>query len=180
MGWRLDTGGGGLPSSIPPEEVFHGGFVDYNDAATAITPIVVIGGGADVLLTNDTLGAFTNELFLPVGVTSIWNSTTNQFDFSQLKLGDMVDIRMEVIADMSGPNSEFDVDLELGIGGSPYSLSFGRESHKTSGEKLIDRFNGIYIGDTNTLNNPAQFVVRSDTSCDVTVSGWYCKIIRRG
>ena len=169
-----------LPSTVPPADVFHGGLVDYNDAATAITPLVVTGGGADVLLTNDKLGSFTNELFLPSGVTSIWNSTTSQFDFSQLKLGDMIDIRLELNVDMSGQNSEFEVDLELGIGGSPYPISFSRESYKTSGVKLIDKWNGVYKGDANTLNNPAQFVVRSDTNCTVVVSGWYCKIIRRG
>lgn len=172
--------GEGLPASVPAADVFHGGFVDYNDAATSVTPLVVTGGGADVQITNDTLGAFTNTAYLPSGVTSIWNATTNQFDFSQLSLGDMIDIRLELFPTTSGPNSEIEIDLELGVGGNPYTISFARSSFKTSGLKSIDRFNGIYMGDTNTLNNPARFIIRSDTNLDLVVSGWYCKIIRRG
>jgi hypothetical protein len=170
----------GLPEGVPASDVFHGGLVDYNDTATTTTPLSVTGGGADVQLTNDTLGAFTNTAFLPLGITSLWNVGTNQFDFTQLKLGDMLDIRLELTADMLGPNSELEIDLELGIGGSPYTISYSRESYKTSGVKQIDRWNGIYLGDNNTLNNPARFIVRSDTNCDITVAGWYVKIIRKG
>ena len=170
----------GLPPSVPGSDVFHGGFADYNDAATAITPLVVTGGGGDVQITNDTLGAFTNTAYLPSGVTSIWNSTTNQFDFSQLSLGDMIDIRLELKPTIAGQNSEVEIDLELGVGGSPYTISFGRQSFKTSGVKRIDRFNGIYMGDSNTLNNPGRFLIRSDTNLDLVVSGWYVKIIRKG
>lgn len=170
----------GLPVGVSPSDVFSGGLVDYNDAATTTTPLVVTGGGADVQLTNDTLGAFTNTAFLPDGVTSLWNTTTNQFDFTELKLGDMLDIRLEITADMSGPNSELDIDLELGIGAGAYAIAFSRENYKTSGVKQIDRWNGIYLGDSNTLDNPARFIIRSDTNCNVVVAGWYVKIIRKG
>lgn len=179
MGLIIDNGEG-LPPTVPAAQVFHGGFVDYNDLATATTPIAVLGNGSDFQITNDTLGPFTNTAYLPDGVTSIWNSVTNQFDFSQLALGDMIDIRLELIPDIAGQNSEIEVDLQLGIGGNPYSIAFSRSSFKTSGVKGIDRFNGIYMGDSNTLNNPAQLVVRSDTALNLQVAGWYCKIIRRG
>ena len=170
----------GLPVGVSQGDVFSGGLVDYNDAATAVTPLVVTGGGADVQLTNDTLGAFTNTAYLPVGVTSLWNAGTNQFDFSELKLGDMLDIRLELTADMGGPNSELEIDLELGVGAGSYTIAFSRENYKTSGVKKIDRWNGIYLGDSNTLDNPARFIVRSDTNANVTVAGWYIKIIRKG
>ena len=66
------------------------GFLDYNDLATHTTPITLVAN-VDKKLTNDTLGAFTNILYSPFGVNSIWNSSTNSYDFTELSLGDTID-----------------------------------------------------------------------------------------
>lgn len=174
--------GVGLVSpTIPSTFNFKGGLFDYNDLITSTTPITVTGGAGFVDLTNDGAGAFTNKSYPPEGVTDIWNTTTNLFDFTQLKLGDMVDIRLDLSLITSSVNTEVEVDLLLGSGGSSYLIPFLTETNfKVATTHPINVFNGIYMGDTNTLNNGAKFQIKADKNCTVTVNGWYCKIIQRG
>jgi len=154
------------------------GFVDYNDALTAISPISVPATLTDTLLTNDTLGPFTNTAHLPDNVTTIWDSVGNLFDFTELVLGSTVEIRLDIAVTTTSPNQVIEIDLELGVGGTTYQIPFVRNTFKAVGTQEVNRFNGIYMGDTNTLNNGARFLIRSDGVATVRVNGWYCKITR--
>lgn len=164
-----------------PSDNFSGGLFDYNDAATSSAPISVVGGGASSILTNDGLGAFTNTNFTPVGISSLWDTNLNKFDWSELKLGDMVDVRLDIDVTTTQTNTEVRVDLVLALGGFSYSIPWILETnYKTSGIHKLNRYNGVYMGDSNTLNNPAHFTITSDKNCDVVVNGWYIKVISRG
>ena len=170
------TGGG-----VVPADNFSGGFFDYNDLGTTATPIAVTGGAGFTDLTNDGLGAFTNKLFPPVGVSDVWNSGAGLFDFTDLSLGDMIDIRLDVDVITSSTNTEFAIALMLGVNGSPYNVNwFNATNFKTAATNKVVTFNGVYMGDLNTLNNGAKFVIAADKNCTVVVNGWYCKIISRG
>jgi hypothetical protein len=168
------TSGGGVPT-----DNFAGGLLDYNDLATATTPISHTGG-ATTPLTNDEAGAFTNKLYPPVGVTDVWDAINDEFDWSELKLGDMVDIRLDIVVTTSSANQEITVELELGQGGFSYRIPFIQLFYKTSGVKKVGAFIGLYMGDTNTLDNKGQFIFTSANNADIKVNGWFCKIIRRG
>lgn len=160
---------------------FAGGLFDYNDAATATAPISIVGGAAAAILTNDGLGPFTNTAYKPIGVTNIWNTVTNEFDWTELKLGDMVDIRLDVDVTTTSVNTEVKVDLHLALGGFTYPIPWVLETnYKSIGTHKLNVYNGIYIGDANTLDNPANFRLFSDKACTVVVNGWYVKIIKRG
>lgn len=168
------TGGGSVPA-----DNFSGGFFDYNDLATATTPISHTGG-ATTPLTNDEAGAFTNKLYSPLGVADVWDAVNDEFDWSELKLGDMVDIRLDIVVTTSSANQEITVELELGQGGGSYRIPFIQLFYKTSGVKKVGAFIGLYMGDTNTLNNKGQFIFTSANNADIKVNGWFCKIIKRG
>lgn len=157
------------------------GFFDYNDAATASSPIAVTGGAGNVGLTNDELGSFTIKTYAPASVSDVWNASTDRFDWTDLKLGDMVDIRLDITVTTASPNTNIIVDLELAIGsGTPYFIEFAEITEKTAAAHTVERYNGIYMGNTETLNNPARFVIRADGNCTVVVNGWYCKVLVRG
>ena len=163
-----------------PVNNFHGGLIDYNDVATTGTPIAV-SAATPVVLTNDGLGAFTNKSFLPTGVTEVWLAGSDTFDWSELKLGDMIDIRLDVDIITTFNNTEAKIDLVLAIGGSNYSIPWMLETnYKSSGTHKVNVYNGIYIGDTNTLDNGARFELTADASCTVVVNGWYVKVVQRG
>lgn len=164
-----------------PSDSFAGGLFDYNDLGTTGAPISVSGGGGSVVLTNDEGGAFTNKLFPPTGVTDVWDKDNDVFDWSDLKLGDMVDIRIDVDVITTSVNTEIKIDLHLGTGGSSYTIPWILETNfKNTGTHKLNRYNGIYMGDTNTLDNGGKFMIESDKNCTIVVNGWYCKIIKRG
>lgn len=150
------------------------GFQDWNDTATATTPIALSGTPAE--LTNDGLGTFTNTAYAVNGHGNIWDASTNRFDFSSLKLGDSVDIRPDVTVTTTGPNRNISMSIELAIGGSAYTLNIDERAFKTAGVHQIVRWYGIYMGDNNTRNNPARLTMTSDGTGDsVVVNGWYVR-----
>jgi len=153
------------------------GFLDYNDATTASTPINVTGGAGYTYLTNDGAGAFTNKAYTPSGVTDVWDASINKFDWSDLQLGDMVDVRLDIEVTTSGANQAFDVALEMATDGSSYDIPFEIALVKTAGATNVNRYNGVYMGDANTLDNRARFKIQSDGNATVVVRGWYCKVL---
>jgi hypothetical protein len=171
----------GVSGASIPADNFSGGLFDYNDAATAITPISVTGGNAPLVLTNDAAGPFTNTAYAPVGVTSVWDEVADEFDWTELGLGDMVDIRLDITVTTLSVNTEVKVDLHLGVGGGEYTIPWVNPVNiKATGTYKNVTYNGVYLGDSNTLDNTANFRISSDKNCTVVVNGWYVKIIRRG
>ena len=168
-GFRPIEGGGSGSGSVQKNGLF-----DYNDVTTQTTPIFVSGGGGFVTLTNDELGSSTNKLYPPDGITDVWNASTNEFDFSQLPLGSKVDIRIDLLVTTLSPNTQIDIALGLGIGGSPYDIQWVDVFEKTAAAHRITVSDFIYIGDLNTQNNPAMFKIEADGNCNVQVNGWVC------
>jgi hypothetical protein len=155
------------------------GFIDYADLTTATTPIAVTALGSPVKITNDGAGANSNSLFPPQGVTDIWDTGTNEFDFSELALGDEIAIRLQLMVTTTSPNQNVDVDLRLALGtASEYVIPFGRGIARSAGLYQALRYNGIYIGNSDTLTGGGFFEVSSGSDCDVEVVGWYCKITK--
>ena len=177
----IDDGGNiiDITDTTTPADNCRIGFLDYNDLATATTALVLTGGG-EVALTNDELGAQTLKTYKPTDVTDVWNEATGKFTFTDLKLGDMIDIRLDISVITTAVNQEVDVELELGQGGVSYRIPFAHSGFKAAGTYSVNVFNGIYMGDANTLNNGGQFIVSSADNATIVVNGWYCKILIRG
>lgn len=151
------------------------GWSDYNDVTTHTTPIELTTPGTFYGLTNDGAGSFSQSTYKIPTHGEIWNTTTNRFDFSSLKLGDTVSFRVDVIIETSGPARDIEGRLELAIGSpGPYSLPVDLQSFKSAGIYQVVRLPSIYMGDTNTLNFPARFAVASDgIGTTAKVNGWY-------
>jgi hypothetical protein len=153
------------------------GFADYSDAGTTITPITFTASSA-VILTNDAAGPNTIDTYLPNGVTSVWDDVDDEFDWSELALGDMVDIRLDVDVITNSNNQEVIIELIMNVGASEYSILFIDTVFKTSGTHKINRWNGIYMGNTATQSGAAELRLTSDGDGSVVVNGWYCKITK--
>jgi hypothetical protein len=172
------TPGNVLVSGVAAAQEKVSGFIDYNDVTTASTPVSIPATNTFTKLTNDGAGGSTNKLFPPTGVTELWNVATNQFDFTQLELGDQVDIRFDVEVTTTVANQGFEIQLTLGIGGSPYTKTMFQGVRVTPGAKPTVPYFGIYMGDTDTLNNPCEVGVKSASACSVKVIGWYIRVIK--
>lgn len=150
---------------------------DYNDLATASVPISYTTG--DIVLTNDGLGTFTNVSEIPSGVT-IYNTSTNEFDFSSLQINDVVMIRLDITVETSSANQFFRTWLELSQGVSPYHINFHSYlQFKTAGtyENLTVEMR-VVIQNEETRDNPAQFKFSSDASADIVVNGYNVTILQ--
>ena len=160
---------------------FSGGWADYADVATTGTPIAV--SAVPAVLTNDGLGVDTKTAYLPIGgngITQLWNTSSNGFDFSDLNVGDMVDIRMDISVIIASTNTVVDVNLVMGSGGSVVVPFISDQNYKATGTFEVIRYMGIYIGSEDVRDTLAQLKIEADKACTCTVHGWYIKAIRRG
>lgn len=176
------SGSGAWTNQPIPPGVVSQGVYDYNDLTTASTPIPLSVANTQYEMTNDGAGAFTNLTYALPGLANIWDVATDRFDFnsgSVLRLGDTVDIRFDFEVVTSTANTAVEFDLELGIGGSAYQLVINPLTNfKTAGTYKIIRWIGIYMGDNNTLLNPARVLAKADsTGATVKVNGWYVRAL---
>lgn len=177
---QKNEGGFGWVSDSIGDSAKPFGVADYNDSATSVTPISIIGDNTSVYLTNDALGAFTNEAYLPQGITSLYDSSTNSLDFSELPLGSKVDYRLDIDVTTTGSNQEVVIEIDLGINQSPYTLQSASRVFKAAGTYKINVSNFIYIGDINTKDNPAKFKIRSDGNATIVNNGIALGIYKYG
>ena len=157
---------------------FSGGWADYADFATTGTPLNVTAVYS--VMTNDGLGVNTNTSYLPEGVTQLWDSSTNSFDWSELKVGDMIDIRLDVSVTTVTNNTAVDVDLFMGTAGSIDVPFISAQNFKTSGTYNLIRYQGLYIGSENVRTNAAQLKIKADNNCTCVVNGWYVRYTKKG
>lgn len=150
------------------------GFFDYNHSGS--TQSYTSG---ELILLNDGLGSSTNKNYKPENIDEIYDTITNRFDFSNLSLGDTLTIRLDLNVDVSN-NQVIHCFLNVGENGAPYKLPFVSDRYyKSTGNKRVVEFNGVYMGDDNTRSNPAYFSFTSDTTATITVNGWYVKIFKK-
>ena len=151
------------------------GWQDFNDLATASTPINLAVGGTFYPLTNDGAGSFTNTAYKIADHGLIWDTVADAFDWSDLALGDTVDFRLDFTVTVAA-NTQVTTRIALGTGGSAYTLQVDNSFFKSSGTYQITKWYSIYMGDTNTLNNGGVLEVSSDgTNDDLVVNGWYVR-----
>ena len=141
---------------------------------------VQIEAGIETKLTLDASDP-SNVLgdYLPLGVTSIWNSNTNQFDFSQLNVGDMVDIRVDGSLTNSGFNESFNLNFVAAIGSAgEYTLPFASGNRLFAGTSAISRYNGVFIGSEEMRDNPSELRVLTTDNASGFLIDIYVKILR--
>lgn len=156
------------------------GWADFNDLATATTPLLITAAGGWTVIPNDKLGAQTNTSFLPEGITS-GLLTDNKFDFSQFNVGDMFEYRLDLVVTTTVPNQNTLTRIRMGIGSDDeFSSVLTQLQYKSSGVNYVNRFSGAYIGSENIKNYPTCFEIMSDANASVKVNGFYIKCILRG
>ena len=177
----IANGSGDAPFATPPFTKARVGFWDYNDTATTTTPISLVTAGTEYTLTNNGAGVNTLKTYGLPGITDIFNTATNYFDFSGLKLGDTIDIRVDLDITTASANNIVDLIIEAGIGVAPYKLTYDTKYFKTASTHKIVARCSIYVGNDLTKNNPARLLIKNDTAgSTVKVNGWYTRVLTNG
>lgn len=149
---------------------------DDNDTATTAAPINHIGGATNTHLTNDGAGSFSNA-YNSKNRARIWDASRNEFDFSSLKIGDSIVLRVDCTVTHAVNNQEMKFFLELGSGAEQYELLMHYRYDKSSGTDQITFIYEFYIGNENTLNSAGKIRFESDDNASIVVNGWYTRII---
>lgn len=148
------------------------GWQDFQDTATAGSPIAMTAADTWYDVTNDGLGPLTDTTFGISGHGPIWDTAAQEFDFSDLAVGDMVRFRTDLEFTTNGANNE--VSTRLAFGPSfAFDIPYDSKDLKSAGTARRIRYFSFTIKNTDTLNNPAKLQVSSDTTGDtVVVNGW--------
>jgi len=130
--------------------------------------------GTDLKLNNTGLGTYTNKDFSLIDVAEIFNTTTNQFDFSKLNKGDIVRLRIDADLTTTTNNQIVSFYVRAGIGsGSEYSVSSSKMFLKSSGTHANEmNYIELYIGNDITKNYPAELKLTSDANCTILLNGF--------
>lgn len=153
------------------------GIYNYDDASTSGSPISIVAPDTWYNLTNDGLGAQTIKYPL-AGITDVWDTTSQSFDFSALELGDAISIRLDIEVTTGTANQDIDISLFLADDtGTPIEVPFiVEQSFKAAGSRKVLRYNGLFLGAALTKDNEARFKIRSSSAGSVVVNGWYVKV----
>jgi len=165
-------------SSSADPAISSSGFIDYSDLNTSTTPVSIPGTSTFTKLTNDGLGVYTEKSYAPVNVADLWNTSTNQFDFSGFELGDQVDVRLDMEITTTTAGQEADVEINFAIGGGAYTLPVTTVYKKTAGARGIAYTFSFYMGNNDTITLPAEVGVLSDSAATVKVNGWYIRVVK--
>jgi hypothetical protein len=166
--------------NFPPSLYSAFGYFHISDLATQTTPLAFLAA-TPLQLTNDGRGAFTNYEQAPYGVSDIWNTSTNKFEFAKLSVGDGVLFRADLSISTTSVNQNLQLYIKFGIGTpSEYDLlidSWNEKSVITFKHFLKDVSFSIDNEDWRTA--PAKIYILSDDDGSVKVNGWYIPIIRK-
>jgi len=157
-----------------------GGFIDYNDTSTTTTPIVIT---ADtwIEIPNDGLGAFTNKNYKPEGVTELMLTPSGYIDASELVLGDSLLIRNDYSIVPNTNNSLLKFRYSLGTGAGSYTLekTVGRlDSGSGASYRRSLVTDLIYMGDSNTKDNPIKLEINLSTTGILINAGTVIQVIK--
>lgn len=149
------------------------GWADYNDSATATTPITLTAGDW-VQITNDTLGDFTNTDFLPSNATRLWDPATNTVLLDEMSLGDSFLLRADIIFNPTVNNTRLEFRIRWpGIFSLAQGLAPLGDGAGADYERYINTT--FYLGSEVVRDTGAVLEVKASSGCSAQVNGFYIK-----
>lgn len=157
-----------------------GGFMDYNDTSTTNTPIN-LSPDTWTTMPNDGLGAFTNKTYRPDGNSiELIDTASGSIDATGLSLGDTILVRNDFTVTPNTNNASLQFRYTLGSWSGTYTLE-KRLGRLDEGSGSPYRFSLspdlIYMGDTNTKNNPISLQVKLSTGGTLVNAGSVIQLI---
>lgn len=137
--------------------------------------------GTWVSLTNDNTGSGTSDnTYAPSGLTNLWDTTTNEFDFSSLDLGDTFSIRVDLTITTTANNQHVFVRGRWGIGGTEQQIVFGQLYEKSITANVpFSAMTAGPVASSNVKDFPADIQIQSDANFDYKLEIFYIQVNRR-
>jgi len=149
-----------------------GGWADYNNSNLTAQNI---SSGVWTALTNNGLGIYTNETYLPYYSNSLFGN--NEIDLNGLPLGTVLTIRFELTLGILSNNTDvlFRINAKDSDGVSVYTSLFDYRAFKSTGTLTGVNFYEMYVG-ANILNGSIALEVYSDHNITSLWSGAFITI----
>tara|TARA_R110000851_G_scaffold87274_2_gene190325 strand:+ start:2423 stop:2962 length:540 start_codon:yes stop_codon:yes gene_type:complete len=147
-----------------------------NDNATVAAPIVHGAGSATTFLTNNSLGTRTFA-YNPRSKPNVWNPVTGKFDFTSLKIGDIINFRVDLVIDHAAAQ-ELNLIMSLAEGeAAPYELNLAHEYYKTASTNVtVTAFFKLPFIGQQTVDGGARIRFSSIAAASIVVEGWFYEI----
>lgn len=185
---------GALNVKIMGNEAVGIGWQDFADSNTSeASPLVQSNvGGGEVLMTNNNNDTLTdgntnvNSATTVNGITDLWNTTTNTFDFdgTGIEANDILNFRFHTNVSASIINQEFSIRLDFfdGVGGTGtqiFSLSSHLTSEGLSAGVFRERLTNIntFVGQS-ILNGSAKAYLVGTKSFEAEIIGFNIQILK--
>jgi hypothetical protein len=165
-----------LAESLARSYWFYANDTATNPAAGG-TKITHSAGSPTTFLTNNALGTRTFA-YNPESKADIWNPVTNKFDFTSLKIGDVVSLRIDLVIDHAAAQ-EINLVLDLAEGAvAPYTLNITHDYYVTATNNVtVTAFFELPFISLPTVDNSARIRFKSIAAATIVVEGWYYRII---
>jgi hypothetical protein len=140
------------------------------------TKITHAAGSLITFLTNNNLGTRTFA-YNPNSKDNIWNPSTNKFDFSSLKVGDVLDFRIDIVIDHAAAQ-ELNFLFDLAEGASaPYTLNITHKYYKTANTNVtVTAQFKLPMISQDTIDNSARIRFESIAAATIVVEGFYYEV----
>lgn len=166
------------PSVTPPSLTSVGSF-HYVDLATVTTPLDVLAG-VEKKITNDTLSTETNVLNAPYGISSMWDESANQLDFSQTAIGDLVTVIPAIEITTTTANQTFQIYLKTGIGSTaPLTKQIYNGSLAVAGTIVVNAARDFTIDTLDLKDYPSEIYILSNANATVKSGELDIKVVRK-
>lgn len=153
------------------------GFEDANDT----TGDVAVAADTWTVVPNNGAGPFSNNSYLPAGITQLIDTGAGKFDPTELDLGDIIIIRNDFTITPSINGAYLEYRYTLGTGGGAYTLptQLGTLNNGAGiGYRFAARVDKIYMGDTNTRDNLIGLEVRCSEPATLNNAGSVVSVIK--
>lgn len=155
------------------------GFV-YLENTSTDTTLINYTANDFLPLINNVLGTKTSYTFAPNGVTSIWNSSTNRFDFSELEIGDQIIIYLDVEITPTQNGQRFVVDFSVADGTSDISTVtiYDNSNFLNSTVKAIKPFIVHTFTNENQITGPSKLTLFSSLNASLKIKSFIIDITK--
>lgn len=154
----------------------------YRIVNSSATTTALTVAGTYYSLPNDSVGTGTSSTYGVSGVTDLWDEANSQFLWSQLALGDIVDVEIELDVTTTTANTAIDVVIDLGVGdANTYTIPLVVGQNIKAASTTRFAFNRqIVIRDNVTRVNPGRIRAKADTTgATVLVKSFNLIVIKR-
>ena len=163
-----------------PAEMFSSvGSFHYVDLATITTPLTVLAT-VEKKITNDTASTETNVLNAPYGISTMWNTTNNQLDFTQCAIGDLVTVIPAIEITTTATNQTFQIYIKTGIGSAtPLTKQVYNGALAVIGSVVVNAARDFAIDTLNLKDYPAEIYILSSANATVKSGELDIKVVRK-